>query len=146
MSRVSPTYASMRLDLHVDSKGLRVARIDSDDTCGCTTETRPDSASSSTAVPHVAKAAASTVTAARDDLGVVPIACTLGAGERSSRLDEWNALLAHVAARHGLSDGLRVEFSSGTDVTEIAWLAGRRAELLRVLRRRTDHRRSGHCP
>jgi hypothetical protein len=38
-------------------------------------------------------------------------------------LDEWNALLQDVVDRHGLDDGLRLEFQPGTDVTEIARLA-----------------------
>lgn len=98
-----------------------------DDTCGCTTDTPPGSASRATAVPLIAKTDATTLTADSDAgdncCGEVPIACTLGAGEMSSRLDEWNALLEHVAARHGLADGLRLDFRPGTDVTEIARLA-----------------------
>jgi hypothetical protein len=59
-----------------------------------------------------------------DDMaGGVPIACTLPAGEMSTRLADWNALLQDVTARHGLADGLRLEFRSNTDVTEIARLA-----------------------
>jgi hypothetical protein len=61
----------------------------------------------------------------------VPIACTLGAGEMSTRLDEWRALLAHdphsqrgVTARQALDDGgLRLELAPGSDVAEIARLA-----------------------
>jgi hypothetical protein len=53
----------------------------------------------------------------------VPIACTLGAGEMSIRLDEWHALLQGVTARQAIDDGLRLEFRSDTDVTEIARLA-----------------------
>lgn len=61
----------------------------------------------------------------------VPIACTLGAGEMATRLDEWNALLDDeadplrgVTARQGLDDGgLRLEFGPSADVTEIARLA-----------------------
>ena len=64
------------------------------------------------------------------DAGAVPIACTLGAGEMASRLDEWAALLADrgdllqgVTARIALDDGLRLEFGPNTDVAEIARLA-----------------------
>jgi MerR family transcriptional regulator, copper efflux regulator len=112
-------------DLQDAAATLSVTPVDGpcDDTCGCTTDTPPGSASRATAVPLIAKAAASTVTTAGDDLGgEVPIACTLGAGEMSSRLDEWNALLEHVAVRRGLTDGLRLEFRPGTDVTDIARL------------------------
>lgn len=59
-----------------------------------------------------------------------PIACTLGAGEMTGRLEEWNALLADkrhvlqgVTARVPLDDGLRLELGPNTDVTEIARLA-----------------------
>jgi MerR family transcriptional regulator, copper efflux regulator len=112
-------------DLQDAAATLSVTPVDGpcDDTCGCTTDTPPGSASRATAVPLIAKAAASTVTTAGDDLGgEVPIACTLGAGEMSSRLDEWNALLEHVAVRRDLTDGLRLEFRPGTDVTDIARL------------------------
>src|SRR5262245_13139925 len=64
-----------------------------DDTCGCATDT------------------------------ALPIACTLGAGELSGRIDEWSALLDNVAAREGLPDGLRLRFRPDADVTEIARLA-----------------------
>jgi hypothetical protein len=93
-----------------------------DDTCGCTTDTIPISASTGTAVvPLIAKSAATIAT--DDTAGEAPIACTLGAGEMSSRLDGWNVVLRNVEARHGLADGLRLEFHSGADVTEIARLA-----------------------
>lgn len=92
------------------------------ETCGCMTDTTSSgTASTGTAVPLIAKADATT--AGDNTTGDVPIACTLGAGEMSSRLDEWNALLQHVVARHGLADGLRLEFRSTSDVTEIARLA-----------------------
>jgi MerR family transcriptional regulator, copper efflux regulator len=90
-----------------------------DDTCGCTTDTF---ASTGTAVPLVAKAATATASA-DSSAGEVPIACTLGAGEMSTRLDEWSAVLQGVTARHPLAGGLRLEFGPDTDVTEIARLA-----------------------
>jgi DNA-binding transcriptional MerR regulator len=68
----------------------------------------------------------------------VPIACTLGAGEMSGRLDEWNALLAGkqdllegVSARVPLDDGVRLEFGPNSDVTEIARLAAAEQECCR---------------
>ncbi|MGH9213816.1 MAG: MerR family transcriptional regulator [Acidimicrobiales bacterium] len=97
-----------------------------DDTCGCTTGTAPVSAG--TGVPLITKADAT----GHSDADEVPIACTLGAGEMSTRLDEWNALLADkgdllqgVTARRRLDDdgGLRLEFGPNTDVTQIARLA-----------------------
>ena len=96
-----------------------------DDTCGCTTGD-PASSSTGASVPLVAKPDAHTSDSADD----VPIACTLGAGEMATRLDEWTALLADrqdllqgVTARRGLDDGLRLEFGANTDVIEIARLA-----------------------
>jgi MerR family transcriptional regulator, copper efflux regulator len=55
--------------------------------------------------------------------GQVPIACTLGAGEVSTRVDEWHALLQGVTARRVLDDGLRLELRPDVDVTEVARLA-----------------------
>lgn len=59
-----------------------------------------------------------------------PVACTLGAGEMSTRLGEWKTLLEEkadllegVVARHPLDDGVRLELGPNTDVTEIARLA-----------------------
>jgi MerR family transcriptional regulator, copper efflux regulator len=94
-----------------------------DETCGCLTDTTTSgTASTGTAVPLIAKADATSV-AGDDTTGDVPIVCTLGAGEMSSRVDEWNAVVGHVVARHGLADGLRLEFRSSADVAEIARLA-----------------------
>ena len=106
---------------------LATAPVDGpcDDTCGCTADS-PTLTSTRTSVPLVAKADSD----ARDGGGDVPIACTLGAGEMDARLGEWTALLADrqdllqgVVARRALSDGVRLEFGSSTDVTEIARLA-----------------------
>lgn len=80
-----------------------------------------------TAVPLIPKPDTASDVADED----VPIVCTLGAGEMSTRLDEWNALLADksdllrgVTVRRALDDGgLRLEFGPNADVTEIARLA-----------------------
>lgn len=117
---------TLAADLQRAAAGLSSQPVDGpcDDTCGCTTDTAP--ASLGTSVPLITKADATTSDAAEE----VPIACTLGAGEMSTRLDEWNALLADkqellqgVTARQALDDGLRLEFGPDTDVTEIARLA-----------------------
>jgi hypothetical protein len=60
-----------------------------------------------------------------------PIACTLGAGEMSGRLDEWNALLAGVVTRVPLDGGIRLGFGPDSDVTEIARLAAAEQECCR---------------
>jgi DNA-binding transcriptional MerR regulator len=91
-----------------------------DDTCGCTAATTTAPTSAGTPVPLVAKADATATAGEGVD---VPIACTLGAGEMTTRLDEWHALLAGVTARHALDDGLRLRFAPGSDVAEIARLA-----------------------
>jgi MerR family transcriptional regulator, copper efflux regulator len=94
-----------------------------DDDCGCT----------STPVTRAAEPVLLTarrVDAHGDTAGEEePIASTLGAGEMTGRLEEWNALLADKrdllqgAARVPLDDGLRLELGPNTDVTEIARLA-----------------------
>ena len=121
-----------------------------DDTCGCTTDTP---AGAVTAVPLIAKAAATASHGGEHD--EVPIACTLGAGEMSTRLDEWNALLQGVAARHALDDGLRLVFGPGSDVTEIARLAAAEQGCCRFFdfalvidgaRDRLGRPRPGRCP
>jgi DNA-binding transcriptional MerR regulator len=93
---------------------LSAAPVDGpcDDTCGCTSDTR-----ATTTVPLIAKADAT------PGAPVAPVACSLGAGETSTRVDEWNAVLGGVTSRHPLDGGLRLRFRPGTDVTEIARLA-----------------------
>jgi MerR family transcriptional regulator, copper efflux regulator len=111
-----------------------------DDTCGCTSDTSPTlgdgRARSQAAVSLIAKPATSS-----GDGGEVPIACTLAAGEMSSRLEEWRVLLEDkgdllrgVTARHGLDDGLRLEFGPDADVTEIARLAAAEQSCCRFFR------------
>lgn len=80
-----------------------------------------------TSVPLIAKADAS-LNAGQPDHP--PVACTLGAGEMSTRLAEWSAmleekrdLLAGVVARRPLENGVRLEFGPDTDVAELARLA-----------------------
>jgi DNA-binding transcriptional MerR regulator len=104
---------TLAADLRAAARVLSANPVDGpcDDTCGCTTDAALPSVSTAAVVPLIAKTDAT------------PIACTLGAGEMSSRLDEWNALLHNVVARRALTDGLRLEFRSGTDVAEIARLA-----------------------
>jgi hypothetical protein len=110
--------STLTADLQAAATTLSATPVDGpcDDTCGCTADPTPDPPSKGTTVPLIAKTNAT----ARDE---IPIACTLGAGEMSTRLDEWNALLENVVARHGITDGLRLEFRSDTEVTEIARLA-----------------------
>jgi DNA-binding transcriptional MerR regulator len=115
-------------DLQVAAASLSAHAPDGpcDDTCGCMSDVAGPSAA--TSVPLIAKGAGTMAADVSED---APIACTLGAGEMSTRLDEWHGLLAHdgelrrgVTARRALDDGgLRLEFGSGTDVAEVARLA-----------------------
>jgi DNA-binding transcriptional MerR regulator len=120
---------TLAADLQRAAAGLSTEPVDGpcDDTCGCTTDTTAP-ATTATSVPLIAKADATATPGGPDE---VPIACTLGGGEMSARLEEWNELLADkqdllqgVTARRALDDGgLRLEFGSNTEVTEIARLA-----------------------
>jgi MerR family transcriptional regulator, copper efflux regulator len=96
---------SFTADLRRAAATLSAHRPDGpcDDDCGCTTHARSD---------HP------------------PVACTLGAGEMSTRLAEWNAILEEkqevlqgVTARHPVEDGVRLEFGPNADVAELARLA-----------------------
>jgi MerR family transcriptional regulator, copper efflux regulator len=96
-----------------------------DDTCACMTDLAPPP-DVATSVPLVRPTRATQ--GAGEAEGVAPIACTLGAGEMSTRLDAWRAVLAGplsgVSARRALDDGgLRLEFGPHSDVGEIARLA-----------------------
>jgi MerR family transcriptional regulator, copper efflux regulator len=120
------TRLAADLQLAAASLAARAPDGPCDDTCGCMNDA-PDSPTG-TSVPLIAKADATTVADAPE---AVPIACTLGAGEMSTRQDEWTALLAYqeelrrgVIARRALDDGgVRLEFGPGSDVVEIARLA-----------------------
>jgi MerR family transcriptional regulator, copper efflux regulator len=132
-AKIAQTHAhiaeltTLAADLQRASAGLSTAPVDGpcDDTCGCTTDTTAP-LTTETSVPLVVKA-----DAMPESTDEEPIAYTLSAGEMSTRLDEWTALLADnqhllqgVTARHALDDGgLRLEFRPNTEVTEIARLA-----------------------
>jgi DNA-binding transcriptional MerR regulator len=115
---------TLTADLHRAAAGLSAEPVDGpcDDTCCCTTTgpTGP-TAGTGTAVPLIAKPDAAS--SRGNEADGAPIACTLGAGEMSTRVEEWNDVLAGVTARHALDDGLRLRFGPGADVTEIARLA-----------------------
>ncbi|MGZ4768149.1 MAG: MerR family transcriptional regulator [Ilumatobacteraceae bacterium] len=81
-----------------------------DDQCGCITDTTFDAPSQPQAVSLVNKPA--TVEAA-------PIACALEAPSLRGRLDEWQALLAHVTRREQVDEGMRVTFGTATPLDEL---------------------------
>ena len=93
-----------------------------DDTCGCTTDTTASPPGSvGTAVPLITKADA--VTPSDNEPSEIPIACTLGAGEMSTRIDEWNAVLRERDRPPGPRRRPASRLRPDTDVTEIARLA-----------------------
>jgi len=52
----------------------------------------------------------------------VPIACTLGADDLATRLDDWNAVLVSVTDRVAIDGGLRLTFAADLDVAQLARL------------------------
>lgn len=101
-----------------------------DDECGCTTDTPTAGTAPVTAGTSVPLIATADATGRDDGSDDPPIACTLGAGEMSMRLAEWNAvleerqdLLEGVTGRRPLDDGIRLEFGPNADVAELARLA-----------------------
>jgi MerR family transcriptional regulator, copper efflux regulator len=90
-----------------------------DNSCGCVTA---DAAGSPTF--------AVTLTAKPQQDTEVPIACALDAGGMGDRLAEWNPLLADksdllasAVTRTAIPGGVRLEFTAGADVHEIARLS-----------------------
>jgi MerR family copper efflux transcriptional regulator len=51
-----------------------------------------------------------------------PIACTLGADDLATRLDEWSVVLAAVTDRAAIDGGLRLTFGASLDLAELARL------------------------
>ncbi len=80
-----------------------------DETCGCVTDNTSESQPMTHGVSLIAKPNAEDA----------PIACTLGAGSLRGRLDEWNALLAHVTRREPINGGVRIAFDVQTPMSEL---------------------------
>jgi MerR family copper efflux transcriptional regulator len=102
-----------------------------DDDCGCASDVTVQ-----TEVAPVALIAKADAT-----VDEPPIACTLGAGEMTSRVAEWQSLLAEnreqlagVIARVPLEDGVRLAFGPKTDVGEMARLAAAERDCCRFFR------------
>jgi hypothetical protein len=49
----------------------------------------------------------------------VPVACSLPAGDRRGRLDDWAAVLAHVEGRGALSNGVRLVFGRAVPAEQL---------------------------
>jgi MerR family copper efflux transcriptional regulator len=88
-----------------------------DESCACVSEPVPAESSTAFAIALVDKPTEADV----------PLACTLDGQGFQSRIDEWHALLDGppfgAAKRLAVPGGLRIEFGSGVDVTELARLA-----------------------
>lgn len=108
-------------ELQRASAGLEGHRPDGpcDDDCGCetvTVDTRaPRAVTLSTKPARVADEA--------------PVACSLTSNSMRRRLDEWNTVLgwndglrSHVTSRCAVDGGVRLEFTPGVDVQELARL------------------------
>lgn len=52
----------------------------------------------------------------------VPIACTLGADDLRTRIDDWTRTLADVTSRTAIDGGLRLQLGAGLDVADLARL------------------------
>jgi MerR family copper efflux transcriptional regulator len=86
-----------------------------DERCGCTSDPAGEQPAQARAITFVSKRAADTEAA--------PIACTLGAESLRGRLDDWNALLAHVERRDAIEGGVRLTFGASTPTAELMRLA-----------------------
>jgi MerR family copper efflux transcriptional regulator len=102
-----------------------------DDDCGCASDVTVPAEVSPVALIAKADAIA----------GTPAIACALGAGEVTSRVAEWQALLAEnpeqlagVTARVPMDHGVRLELGPNTDVGEIARLAAAEQDCCRFFR------------
>lgn len=116
---------SLTADLRSAAATLSAAPVDGpcDDTCACTTPSPVATPSPTESPPAASSPATSSPVALVAKPGDVAVACSLGADDLATRLDEWHAVLAGVTARQALDDGLRLRFAPGSDVTEIARLA-----------------------
>lgn len=79
-----------------------------DDECGCVAE--PSAGISLTTKPTPPG-------------GSPPIACALDAASMRGRMDDWQALLAHVDRRYPIEGGVRVTFTSSSPLDELIRLA-----------------------
>lgn len=94
-----------------------------DDGCGCLAPADDAGPGTAQAVRLTAKQAAE-----------APIACTLAPDDVGARLDDWRALLGHVAARYALADGVRLEFGPGVPGGELLRLAAAEQDCCRFFR------------
>lgn len=84
-----------------------------DDTCGCITDTSPDTTST----------ALVTLGTKPTTAAPLPIACTLVPDQLHQRLDDWQTLLADAVHRQDIPAGVRLQFPPTVDVAAITTLA-----------------------
>ncbi len=81
-----------------------------DERCGCVTETtNVDPAVRSQALSLIAK----------PSITNVPIVCTLNGESLRGRVDDWQALLAHVERRDAIDGGVRAQFGPSAPLEEL---------------------------
>ena len=83
-----------------------------DTDCGCVSE--PVDTESVPATIH-----AVSLTAKPTVAGEPPIACTLSAGSMKGRIVDWQSLIAHVARREPIDDGVRSVFAPSVPTTDL---------------------------
>jgi hypothetical protein len=82
-----------------------------DDRCGCVGDVPVDDVGVGHGVALTAKPQAAPDT--------VPIACTLEAGAMRGRIEDWQAMLAHVSHREEVHHGVRLVFEPSTPFDEL---------------------------
>lgn len=83
-----------------------------DTDCGCVSE--PVETESDLATTH-----AVSLTAKPTVAGEPPIACTLAAGSMKGRIADWQSLIAHVAHREPIDDGVRSVFAPSLPTSDL---------------------------
>ena len=107
---------TLTTELHQAAAVLELHRPDGpcDDECGCVTDAATD-----TAAPPRELSYAVSLTRKPDLDGWTPIACTLASQSMQGRLEEWQALLAHIVRRESVDGGLRATFGPATPLHEL---------------------------
>jgi MerR family copper efflux transcriptional regulator len=85
-----------------------------DDSCGCMNLADPTDGPG--AVALIAKPESAP--------GDVPIACSLGAGDMSARISQWQDVLRHTVERAPIDGGVRLVLGADAPVEEVVRLAG----------------------